>query len=356
MNSSTIVRPLTAAVLLACAGVWTTPVSGATQPPAASTSESAVTLKPAFKPGDQFRYRIVIDRTDANIVPAAMMSPTPAPEKPEAKPSDDAPKSDPAVTDGAPDRTKEPGEAAAPAAKPAAEPPASESITASSRVVLDTVQVLTVKDVGEGGIRMELTIESVKADITMPEREARYDSTVAEDDRDKDNLGLQTFRPIIGLTMELAADRDGYITEVKGNEPYLNAGSPAMSGYLQGLTGADNIRINWNMLLHAKKGGGEFKVGDTWANEEAFAVKQMNARFELVRNSTLRSVAGDAVSVDSTGTMRLVSTDPERKPPFELKNGNLLQTATWSAKDGLVKRSEFFRSFQLDGSAQGFPL
>lgn len=362
MKPRSLMMPISILTLVLCSGAAASAAMGRAQPPAAA-SESAVTLKPSFKVGDTIRYRIVIDRTDANIVPAAMMSPPApaAPAKPDAPsepaPAGDAPKSNPANTDHTPDPSKPPAEAAKPGTAEAPPPANGETtITASSRASVDSIQALSVKEVGDAGIKFELTFESIKADIKMPERAAAYDSSKPEDDKDRDNVALQTFKPIVGLVLHLTADKDGNITDVKGNEQHLNASSPAMSGFLQGLTGSDNVRINWNMLLHAKRGGGTFKVGDTWINEDAFPVKQLGARFEITRNSTLRGVSGGVASIDSTGGMKLVPTEADRKPPFELKNGNLLQTATWTVEDGMTKKSEFQRTFQLDGSAQGFPL
>ena len=391
-------------LMIAAALVSGTPAFAVgSQPPAppanaAGASATTVTLKPVLKTGLELRYRVKIDRTDSNIVPKAMMQMAPAvksdPPKattPEVEvPKSDAPHSDPQLTDPAPKMDPSPKlmdvpqggmlsavdgavheegqpEMSAARSQPpdASEPPGkaqepvkkddgAETVQATSRVVVETVQVIRVKDAGDGGASMELVIESIKADVKMPEWTEAYDSTKPEDDKDRDNRALQAFKPLVGLIMTLTTDKDGNIATVTGNETFQGTGS--MAGYIQQLTGTDNIRIYWNMALHAKKGGGTLNVGDTWTNEEAINAKQMGAKFEMLTTNTLRAVTGGVASVDSTGSMRLVPFDAARKPPFDLTDAKLLATSTWDATDGFAKTLEFERSFRLDGSAQGFPL
>lgn len=221
-------------------------------------------------------------------------------------------------------------------------------------MILDTVQVLKVVDSGDGGASMDLTIESVKADVTMPEWTAAYDSALPEDDKDRENNALMAFKPLVGLKMTLTTDAQGNITSVSGNQD--SQGRGALAPTVQQLTGTDNVRILWNTILHAKKGGGTFKVGDTWTNEESFVAKPLGATFETIATNTLRGVANGVASLDTAGEMRLVPLDPAVPSRFDLKNAKLTATSGWSATDGFCESMDLSRTFKLEGSVQGIPL
>src|SRR5205085_11630038 len=103
-------RMLTAAALaLALGSALGVSAAPAFAEPPAAAAESSVTLKPKFAAGLELRYRISIDRKDSNFVPRAMLPG--GGKEPDAKPKEDAapkdaPKSDPKLTDPAPDHGK----------------------------------------------------------------------------------------------------------------------------------------------------------------------------------------------------------------------------------------------------------
>lgn len=293
-------------------GTLTAGVAVAQQP---APSEAAVTIKPKFEKGQEYRFRVQVDRTDTNKL---MNAPAPA------------------------------------SAEPGTEEQKPQPIAVTSRAALDTEQVLRVVETAEAGATLELEIASIKANVEIPAGKFAYDSTKPEDDKDRDNIALQTYKPIVGVKFTLKTDADGAVTDITGNSEYQGLGS--MAAYLQLLTGTENLRSRLNMMLVARRGDGVAKIGDTWSNVETTPFRQINANFEVLMNSTLRSVADGTASVDTTGGMRFLPINPDGKMEWSIKDPSLLASAVWSTTDGIVKTLTVDQSFQLKGSAMGMEV
>ena len=109
-------------------------------------------------------------------------------------------------------------------------------------------------------------------------------------------------------------------------------------------------------MFFAKRGGGQFKVGETWATEESQPAKQMNAKFQWIVNNTLKGVKDGMASVEGTGQMRLLPLDEAAKPTFELKESMIKTNSVWDSKDGLSQSFQLEQKFKMEGSMQGLTV
>jgi hypothetical protein len=223
----------------------------------------------------------------------------------------------------------------------------------TSTVAVDADMTVTVKDVTDKGATLDLTVVAIKATSKTPLGETKFDSGKPEDDKDRENPTYLAFKPLVGMTISLATDGFGMITNVSG-DPATPQGSLAPVAN-QFFTNADYLKFRWNNALIAKRDGAAVKVGESWSQADVFLAPQVG-RFEQTLKHTLKGVKDGAATIDTTGEMKISAAKEGAALAFELKDTNILATSTWDVADGLSRSFDMQRAFTLDGSAQGLPV
>lgn len=291
-----------ACLWFACsAGLLATPPAALAQDSKPAAGE-AVTLKPAFKPGQVYKFTYHIERTDTNTIGGAG-----------------------------------PNAGAAP----------------SSSVTADADMSVSVKTVSESGYALDLKVDAIRASAKLPSGESSFDSSKPEDDKDRNNPSFQAFKPLVGMVLTLVADSSGVITSVEG-EPAVPLGSLAPTA-VQFFANSDYLKFRWNNALIAKRDGAPVKPGDSWSQTDVFMAPQVG-RFEQTIKRTLKSVKDGIGTIDGTGDIKVYPAKEGAALAFEIKDTSILATSTWDVKDGLSRSLQMKRNFTLDGSAQGIAV
>lgn len=288
---------LAAALIASAVGV---PVGASLAQEAARTAEPSaqtVTIAPKFKKGDVHRFKYHVERKDAHKVTGTEQA---------------------------------------------------------SDVIVDSELSLTVVDVSDGGASLEFKIESLKVDATTPDGKYAYQSGQPEDDKDRENLALQAFKPLEGMVLAIATDSAGLVTMISG-EPAIPQGRSLSGVATQYFTNPDFLKFRWNCVLNARRDRAPTTVGQTWPHSDTFVAMQLG-KFEIILNNTLKRVHDGTADIDAVGEMKLSPAKEGDKLAFELKDTSILATSAWSLADGIAKRFEMERQFTLQGNAQGFDV
>lgn len=324
-------------------------------PAVSAWADEAVTIKHKFEAGQEYRFRVRIERSDAAEIPNAPTgtapatppaAPAPAADKPaEPKSAEPAATPSPAADDKSP---------AAPAAPAAPAPQPTQRLQGQTSADTEAVVLLKVTEVGDSGVKMDMVLESIKTTMKNLDGTHEFDSARAEDDKDKDNPAMQAFKPIVGGVLKLTADKDGLITAVQTPEMAIPMGSARP--YVEEWIGGDRVKARWNAILHARRGSGSAKVGETWSSDDSSVARQIGGRFETIVSHTLKTVEGDAARVESTGSMRLVPLTENAKLQMEVKGSEISGASDWSLKDGLARKFTQNQKYTLQGNMQGMSI
>ncbi|MBS0198760.1 MAG: hypothetical protein JSR77_18590 [Planctomycetes bacterium] len=208
---------------------------------------------------------------------------------------------------------------------------------------------LNVKDVNkETGATLELVYESFKLKLKPPGdgEEINFDST-AKNSGD-DPIGSM-LKGIVGLTLNIKADKDGNITSVETGGKG-DALSGAAAGLMGQFTGPDVVKNLFGPIFTARRGSGEAAVGESWTNDDTIDAPW--GKIKLVTTNTLKSHRGASAEIDIRGAFSL---EPQSagSPAPSIKDSSLTGTAHWNTETGMLSDMNVRQKLNLESKDTG---
>lgn len=201
--------------------------------------------------------------------------------------------------------------------------------------VQDIGLLLRVRDIApDGGATLEVVYESLKFSMKSDAMDVRFDSsTPAQADNPYDAF----LRPIVGVTLTVAMDKDGNITSVSGGEGLASGPAAQFAGQF---TSADVVRNFFGPIMTVRKGSGRANVGDTWVNQSTMGGPL--GRFNTSITHTLASHRGGRAQIDLRGTTTLDGSagNPAGIPSIAITDSSLTGKAMWNTETGQLESME----------------
>ncbi|MBL9001713.1 MAG: hypothetical protein JNK25_11315 [Phycisphaerae bacterium] len=195
----------------------------------------------------------------------------------------------------------------------------------------------------EKGATLDLVYESIKIRLKPPGGgdEIEFDSTKKAGD---DPIAM-ILQPIVGLTLQLTADKDGNITGLE------TAGLSGVAAGLAGqFTGADVIKNLIGPIFTLRRGGGEAAVGESWTNEDRIDAPW--GKINLITTNTLKSHKANIADIDIKGAFSLDAASAGGQVP-SIKDSLLTGSARWNTETGMLTEMNTRQKLSMESAASG---
>lgn len=195
----------------------------------------------------------------------------------------------------------------------------------------------------ERGTLIDLVYESIKLKIKPPGGgdEIEFDSTKKADD---DPIAA-LLKPIVGLTLQIRADKDGNITGLESGA--LGGAAAGLAGQF---TGADVIKSLIGPIVTLRRGSGEAAVGESWTNEDVMDAPW--GKMKIATTNTLKSHRGGIADIDIKGVFSLDAQSAGGQVP-SIKDSMMTGNAKWNTETGMLTEMNTRQKLTLEGGPVG---
>ena len=166
--------------------------------------------------------------------------------------------------------------------------------TMEIKMVSDITSLLEFKDAAASSFTVANTVKRVLMNMTAGGQEVKFDSDKKEDLDGEIGKG---YKDQIGKTREYTLNKDGVITEVKGDTSTDKMSDNMFGSLMSGAAQGEKKGQNFNALANLP--GGNVKVGDTWTDSSAADGSKAITKY------TLKQVNGSDGVVSMTGDLKI---------------------------------------------------